>query len=88
MLMTKTAFFHIQFILFQLYDNNKNIEKVMQKLFLVVNKFIQKNIIYNYAKFNNSNTSLCLFNQNNNDFYKARLIIIELGNLINPKINV
>jgi hypothetical protein len=48
-----------------------------QKPFLVADKFIQENIMYNYNEFNNSNTSLCLFNQNNNDFCEAKLTIIE-----------
>ena len=74
MLVTKMAFFHIQFIPSRWYDDNKN---VTQEPFLVADKFTQDNITYNYEEFTNSNTSLYLFNQNNNEFCEERLMIIE-----------
>ena len=51
MLVTKTAFFHIQFIPFRWYDDDKNAKKVTQEPFIVADKFIQENIIYNYDEF-------------------------------------
>ena len=77
MLVTKIAFFHVQFIPSQWYDDNKNVKKAMQEPFLVADKFIQKNITYNYNDFTDSNTGLCLFNQYNNEFCKDRLTIME-----------
>ncbi|CAB4383030.1 unnamed protein product [Rhizophagus irregularis] len=77
MLVYKTAFFHIQFIPSQWYDDNKDVKKAMQEPFLVADKFIQENITYNYDGFSNSNMTLCLFNQYNNEFCEDRLTIME-----------
>ena len=74
MLVTKTAFFHIQFIPSRWYDDNKN---VTREPFLVADKFTEDNVTYNSEEFTDSNTSLCLFNQNNNEFCEERLTIIE-----------
>uniref|UniRef100_U9TZE7 MULE transposase domain-containing protein n=1 Tax=Rhizophagus irregularis (strain DAOM 181602 / DAOM 197198 / MUCL 43194) TaxID=747089 RepID=U9TZE7_RHIID len=38
---------------------------------------INKNVIYNYDEFNDSNTNFCLFNQNNNGFCEEKLTILE-----------
>ena len=76
MLVMEIAFFHVKFILTRWYDDdNKN---ATQEPFLVADKFTQENITYNYGDaFNDSNSSLCLFNQNNNEFCEERLTIIE-----------
>ncbi|PKY28574.1 hypothetical protein RhiirB3_444793 [Rhizophagus irregularis] len=50
---------------------------VTQEPFIVADKFIQKNVIYNYDEFNDSNTNFCLFNQNNNGFCEEKLTILE-----------
>jgi len=77
MLVTKMAFFHIQFIPSRWYDDNKNVKQVTQEPFLVADKFIQENVTYNYDEFAESNASLCLFNQYNNEFCEERLTIME-----------
>lgn len=77
MLVTKAAFFHIQFIPSRWYDDNKKTKNATQEPFLVADKFIQENVTYDYDEFNDSNTSLCLFNQNNNGFCEERLTILE-----------
>uniref|UniRef100_U9UC59 Uncharacterized protein n=1 Tax=Rhizophagus irregularis (strain DAOM 181602 / DAOM 197198 / MUCL 43194) TaxID=747089 RepID=U9UC59_RHIID len=40
-------------------------------------KFIQENITYKYDGFSDSNMTLCLFNQYNNEFCEDRLTIME-----------
>ncbi|PKK78769.1 hypothetical protein RhiirC2_831514 [Rhizophagus irregularis] len=87
MLVTKTAFFHIQFIPSRWYDDNKDVKKAMQEPFLVADKFIQENITYNYNGFSDSNMTLCLFNQYNNEFCEDKLTIIE-QKLIYGKLHV
>ena len=77
MLVTKTACFHIQFIPSRWYDDNKNTKNTTQEPFFVTDKFTQEDITYNYDEFNDSNTSLCLFNQNNNVFCEEQLTILE-----------
>jgi hypothetical protein len=77
MLVTKTAFFHIQFIPSRWYDDKKNASMATQKAFLVADKFIQEDISYNYNEFTGFNTSLCLFDQHNNEFCEDRLMILE-----------
>ncbi|CAB5384559.1 unnamed protein product [Rhizophagus irregularis] len=59
------------------YDDNKDVKKAMQEPFLVADKFIQENITYNYDGFSDSNMTLCLFNQYNNEFCEDRLTIME-----------
>ena len=50
----------------------------MQEPFLFADKFMDNNqdIAYNYET-NESMTSLCLFNQNNNEFCEERLTVLE-----------
>jgi len=77
MLTSKTAFFHIQFIPSRWYDDNNNNKHNTQEPFLVADKFTQDNVIYNYGEFNEANTNLCLFDQNNAEFCEGRLTIVE-----------
>ncbi|CAB5394861.1 unnamed protein product [Rhizophagus irregularis] len=73
MLTTKEAVFHIRFIPTRWYNEDRN---AVQELFITADKFLQDNqqIEYNTDEFV---SSLCLFDQNNNDYCEERLTVLE-----------
>ncbi|CAB4488991.1 unnamed protein product [Rhizophagus irregularis] len=73
MLTTKEAVFHIRFIPTRWYNEDRN---AVQESFITADKFLQDNqqIEYNTDEFV---SSLCLFDQNNNDYCEERLTVLE-----------
>ncbi|PKK73586.1 hypothetical protein RhiirC2_709524 [Rhizophagus irregularis] len=73
MLTTKEAVFHIRFIPMRWYNEDRN---AVQESFITADKFLQDNqqIEYNTDEFV---SSLCLFDQNNNDYCEERLTVLE-----------